>query len=375
MTHMSEQTGHLPFLSLRTQQTWAQVGEIAPDRGGLNMTAQLQEITTRRHRLYLIRRTLRLHALHYHLRIAGLLPARNKMLGCYRVIDPPCYRLAHIPKLLQRATAQLHDNTTIYPLASGDEEAFLSLSGIIFVGRTADQRCVLHEHLVNLGLAGPPAPILQWAGHFQEGPRNTHVLPFRSLAVLPAELLAIPVPTTSWAFEVAPVMSLSEWEAYRRRSTSTVLIMTTESNLNCIYRLFTEGISRILPVIVAFWQLGCFLASCLRRWQSGLSKPPHPRPMHPTVLSLCDQAKWKTPVQGMELGTSSSNLSTQSSSTELRATPPKLRDTLKTLWNALKGVNETSPLCSTSAATKVHRPTVLVRGCLPKGSQAHCLSE
>ena len=170
-------------------------------------------------------------------------------------------------------------------------------------------------------------------------------------------------------------MSLSEWEAYRRRSTSTVLIMTTESNLNCIYRLFTEGISRILPVIVAFWQLGCFLASCLRRWQSGLSKPPHPRPMHPTVLSLCDQAKWKTSVQGMELGTSSSNLSTQSSSTELRATPPKLRDTLKTLWNALKGVNETSPLCSTSAATKVHRPTVLVRGCLPKGSQAHCLSE
>ena len=133
------------------------------------------------------------------------------MLGGYRVIDPPCYRLIHIPKLLQRATAQLRDKTTVYPFASGEEEAFLSLSGVIFAGSTADQRYVLHKHLVNLGLAGPTAPILHWAGHLQAGPLNTHVLPFRSLAVLPAELLAIPVPTTSWAFEEAPVMSLSEW--------------------------------------------------------------------------------------------------------------------------------------------------------------------
>ena len=65
-----------------------------------------KSLTSRRHRLYLIRCTLRFHAQHYHLRIAGLLPARNKMLGCYRVIDPPCYRLAHIPKLLQQASAR-----------------------------------------------------------------------------------------------------------------------------------------------------------------------------------------------------------------------------------------------------------------------------
>ena len=107
---MTEQKGRLPFLSPRTQQAWAQVVEIAPDQGGLNMTAQLQEIAARRHRLYLVRCTLRLNAQHYHLRIAGLLPARNKMLGGYRVIDPPCYRLIHIPKLLQRATAQLRDD-------------------------------------------------------------------------------------------------------------------------------------------------------------------------------------------------------------------------------------------------------------------------
>ena len=80
MIHGDEQTERLPFLSQSTQQTWAQVVEVAPGRGKLNMTAQLQEITTRRHRLYLIRRTLRLHAQHYHLRIAGLLPARNKMV-------------------------------------------------------------------------------------------------------------------------------------------------------------------------------------------------------------------------------------------------------------------------------------------------------
>ena len=201
MVHRAEQTGRLPFLSQYTQQAWAQVVEAAPDRGKLNMTAQLQEITTRRHRLYFIRCTLRLHAQHYHLRIAGLLQARNKMLGPYRVIDPPCYRMANIPKLRQQATAQLRDDTTVYPLASGDEDAFLSLSGILFVGSAADQRYVLHEHLQNLGLAGPPAPTLHWSGHLQKGPRNTHVLPFRALAVLSAELLAIPVSTIGWAFE------------------------------------------------------------------------------------------------------------------------------------------------------------------------------
>ena len=96
MIHGDEQTERLPFLSQSTQQTWAQVVEVAPGRGKLNMTAQLQEITTRRHRLYLIRRTLRLHAQHYHLRIAGLLPARNKMVVFFPRVRTPCGRSAQV---------------------------------------------------------------------------------------------------------------------------------------------------------------------------------------------------------------------------------------------------------------------------------------
>ena len=80
MAHKEVQTGSLPSLSQAPLPAWVQVVEAAPNQGALNMTAQLQEITTRRHRLYFIRRTVRLHAQHYHLRIAGLLPARNKML-------------------------------------------------------------------------------------------------------------------------------------------------------------------------------------------------------------------------------------------------------------------------------------------------------
>ena len=88
------------------------------------------------------------------------------------MIDPPCYRVATIPKLLKEATAQLKDDSKVYPLQSGHEFVFLSLSGILFVGSTAKQRYVLHEHLKDLGLAGPPAPMLQWDGHLQEGPHK-----------------------------------------------------------------------------------------------------------------------------------------------------------------------------------------------------------
>ena len=102
MTHVSEQTCRLPFLSPHLLPPWTRVVECAPDLDVLNMSEHLQEIVTRRHRLYLIRCTLRLQAQHYHLRIAGLLPARNKMVGRYRAIDPPCYRLARIPQILRR---------------------------------------------------------------------------------------------------------------------------------------------------------------------------------------------------------------------------------------------------------------------------------
>ena len=131
----------------------------------------------------------------------------------------------------------------------------LTLSGILFVGDTAVQRYVLHQHLMNMGLAGPPAPILHWAGHFRIGSYDTQVLPFRSLAELPAELLAIPVPTTSWAFEERPVMSLYEWEELRRRSTSTVLLTTDESSLSRAYHLLLEESGKLVPLFVSLWQL------------------------------------------------------------------------------------------------------------------------
>ena len=69
MAHQEVQTGSLPFLSQAPPPAWIQVVEVASNQGALNMTAQLQEITMRRHR-----------------RMAGLLPARNKMLGPHRVI-------------------------------------------------------------------------------------------------------------------------------------------------------------------------------------------------------------------------------------------------------------------------------------------------
>ena len=374
MAHRAEQTGHSPFLSRHTQQAWAQVVEASPDRGELNMTAQLQEITTRRHRLYLIRCTLRLHAQHYHLRIAGLLPARNKMLGACRVIDPPCYRMADIPRLLQRATAQLHDGTIVHPFMSGDEETFLSLSGILFVGSTADQRYVLHEHLKNLGLAGPPAPILHWSRHLQKGPQNTHALPFRSLAMLPAELLAIPIPTTSCAFEEVPVMSLREWEEYRRRSTSTVLPMPTRCTWFRNHPMIADQISAILSVLGSLWLLVCLLISYLCKWQHNCLQLPSPRRGQPAAIALNDRNTCNTPTQRNELGGSiSSHPSACSSSTELRAPHSTLRNTLHMLWSALQGANEALPVCSNSATAKVYRPTVLVRGCLPKGWHTSCL--
>ena len=84
----------------------------------------------------------------------------------------------------------------VYPFASDRDEVFLTLSGIIFVGNTVDQRYVLHQHLVNLDLAGPRA-------HCAVG----RVYP------------------RGWAFEEAPVVSLSEWEECRRGSTSTVILI------------------------------------------------------------------------------------------------------------------------------------------------------
>ena len=269
MARKEGQTPPLQFLSQPRPPAWVQIVDPVPDQGALDLTAQLQEITTRRHRLYFIRCTIRYCARHYHLRIAGALPARNKMLGLYRVIDPPCYRVAAIPKLLQEATAQLKNTTKIYPLQAETGSTFLSLSGILFVGSTAEQRYVLHEHLKDLGLAGPPAPILHWNGQLREGPDDINTLSFQSLSALPAELLAIPVPTTSWAFEDEPVMTCAEWEVYRRRSMTTVVLPPTE---DYDYGVFVEDVKKLLSAFLSVWPFICWLCSYLPRLsQSALS--------------------------------------------------------------------------------------------------------
>ena len=373
-THMSEQACQSPFLSLHILPPWTRVVECAPELRVLNMTEHLQEIATRRHRLYFIRCTLRLQAQHYHIRIAGLLPARNKMLGRYRAIDPPCYRLVHIPQILRRVAAQLQDNTTVYPFASDRDGVFLSLSGIIFGGNTVDQRYVLHQHLVNLGLAGPIAPILQWAGHFQEGPLNTHVLPFHSWVVLPAELLAIPVPSASWAFEEEPVMSLREWEEYRRRSTSTVILKTTERNLNFFSQLAASVTGRAMPVIVGIWLMGRLLTSRLCGRSPGPVQQPSPLLVQLALPSLCNHAGRTGSTQGTEMGASSSRQSVQSSSTELRVAPPTVRGALVFWLHAFTELGWASVPAHISTAMKVHRPSVSIRGCIPKGHLAYHLT-
>ena len=376
MAYKEVQTGSLPLLSQAPPPAWAQVVDAAPNQGALNMTAQLQEITTRRHRLYFIRCTVRLHSQHYHLRIAGLLPARNKMLGPHRVIDPPYYRVAAIPRFLKEATAQLKDNTQVYPLQSGHEFVFLSLSGILFVGSTAKQRYVLHEHLKNLGLAGPPAPILQWDGHLQEGPPDVRFLPFRSLSFLPAELLAISVPSTSWAFEEIPIMSFTEWEAYRRRSLTTAPFMATESRRSSAAGFLLAGIMKSLsPVFSACGSFSCLLLSQLPlkslcfpdTFQPKCLIPSQPA-VPPAVLSLSDRAWWTPPAQLLERSSSSSCSSASSCTTELRTSPSANRDPWGKFWRLLQVVYRRLFGDTVTIPPRVYRPTVTIRGCLPKGS-------
>ena len=220
---------------------------------------------------------------------------------------------------------------------------------------------------MSIGLAGPPAPILHWAGHFRIGPYGTQVLPFRSLAELPAELLAIPVPTTSWAFEEMPVMSLNEWEEYRRRSTSTVLLTTNESSLSRAYRLLLKEPGEFVPILVSFWQLVCLLLRHLFQWQLPSLTPTHSPSRRPTVLPLCNRATGSAPAQTVELSSDCHQPSVQSSSTELRASPSAARDIWLKVMRFLQEASRRIPVSTVATPTKIYRPTVPIRGCLPKG--------
>ena len=104
----------------------------------------------------------------------------------------------------------------MHPLSQARGQLHITLSGILISGNTARDRYLVHQHLVDLGLAGPTVPIRQWSSFVREPATYLPVLPFHVLTALPAELRAVQCPTISWAFEASPVMTLAEWEAYPR---------------------------------------------------------------------------------------------------------------------------------------------------------------
>ena len=146
------------------------------------------------------------------------------MLGVIRPIEPSGYEITQAPQPLRRASARLRDGTIVYPLLVSSGQVRLTLSGILLAGESVTDRYVVYRHLVDLGLAGPTAPELQWSAHIRPSITDRGILPFHALTALPAELLAIPCPHISWAFDNAPIMTLPQWETYRQRRTSRVVM-------------------------------------------------------------------------------------------------------------------------------------------------------
>ena len=66
-----------------------------------DLSKYLQEIATKR----FLASTLRHNRQHFHVRIAGVLPARNKMQCSFRPIDPPVYRLVQVPSAFRQVFA------------------------------------------------------------------------------------------------------------------------------------------------------------------------------------------------------------------------------------------------------------------------------
>lgn len=100
----------------------------------------------------------------------------------------------------------------------------LTRSGVLLAGETISDRYAVYRHLVDLGLAGPTAPDLQWPDHIRSPTTDRGILSFHALTALPAELLAIPFARISCAFDNAPVMTLPQWGSYRQRHTGPVVL-------------------------------------------------------------------------------------------------------------------------------------------------------
>ena len=194
----------------------------------LDLSPAVTEVANTRHRCYVVALTLNLPPNHFRPRIAGAVPARNKMLNGINPLDPAGYEILQVPQVLRIAKARLSDGTLVRPLSTEFGRIYLTLSGILFAGDVYD-RYIIYRHLVDLGLAGPTAPVLSWSSRVLPPIADRGVLHFWALTDLPAELLAISYPTTSRAFDSAPTMTLQQWEEWRQRRACRV-VMTAWSD-------------------------------------------------------------------------------------------------------------------------------------------------
>ena len=210
-THLADLSGPCSFLSQSDETpAWARQFAVHDETcPTLDPSDALTEISNTRHRCYIIALTLWLPPEHFHLRIAGVVPARNKMLDNIRPIDPSGYEVIQMPQCLRLAKAKLRDGTLVRPLRADLGKTYLTLSGILIAGDVSE-RYVVYRHLVDLGLAGPTAPVLNWSPRVRPPQADRGLLPFGALTDLPAELLATPHPSTSWAFDSAPVPATRE---------------------------------------------------------------------------------------------------------------------------------------------------------------------
>ena len=128
----------------------------------LDLSSAVTEVANTRHRCYIVALTLNLPPNHFHLRIAGAVPARNKMLNRINPLDPAGYEVLQVPQVLRLARARLSDGTLVRPLSTDFGRIYLTLSGILFAGDVYD-RYTIFRHLVDLGLAGPTAAVLSWS--------------------------------------------------------------------------------------------------------------------------------------------------------------------------------------------------------------------
>ena len=379
--NLTGRDGACPFLlQLREAPTWARIVEATDEAcSALDLSEALTEVSNTRHRCYVIAITLWLPPEHFHLRMAGVLPARNKMLDVTHPIDPPTYEVIQVPKVLLLACARLHGGTIVRPLLSELDKVFLTLSCILLTGDTVGERYVVYRHLVDLGLAGPTAPVLQWSSLVRHPTAARGVLPFHALTDLPAELLAAPYPNTSWAFDSSPRMTPPQWENYRQRHTSRVVLSPLPGGEGCHPRpyclgpscryqveLITEWLPRFSTILwklgLLFWKvLVLVFEQCPSRV---VMKSPWPR---------------TAGTQGPTAHTDAEGRSHTSDSTELRMLPVwqgSVRGAVNRIQQLDEGTAGSSSLIpaestfavgNMSSIGGIVRPSVIIKGCLPKG--------